>query len=977
MKKQTTKHGFELIESREIKEIKTTAHRYKHQKSGAELIHYACEDNNKVFMIAFKTIPEDNTGCPHILEHSVLNGSKNFPSKNTFMELIKGSMNTFINAMTSSDTTMYPVASTNTKDFVNLMRVYMDAVFFPNIYTQPNILHQEGWHYELTSEEAELNYRGVVYNEMKGAFSSPESIIGRRCMHAQFPDTPYGFESGGDPEAIPELSYEKFLNFHKKYYHPSNSKISLYGDLDVDAAMALLDDEYLKHFSDPGQSISFPLQKPFVKAKHIEIEYPIDEHKDTAGQYYLALNWTYGSVTDAHLPLALDFLMEILMRTPASPLKKAIRDSGLAQDSYASVDNEILQPTISLVCKQMQAENIETLAKLIKTELKRLAKEGFDKKLVEAVLNSREFFLREAQLQRFPKGLYYIMNTTGAWQHGGDPLATLAFEPLLAEMRRGLSEPYFEKLIEDVLLNNKHASQIVFKPVPGLIAVHDAKRAAKLKAKKAGMSKAEIAELIKFNHELTVWQEELPTEAELEKIPLLSLEDMNPKAPQYPLEEEKAKEYTLLKHEVSANGIVYLKAYFDLAHAEEVDLPWLRIYSYLASWVNSKNYGFGERSNEIDTHTGGISLYLDMFNSYQDPDYIMPKFVIKGKAVKDKVGKMLELAAEYAMKPLFDDEERIKTLIRELKAKVEASMMQGGFQVAVTRMLSPMSQIHHWRDITTGLGFYHFLVDLVAKLDTGMEHIIEQLEAVKRTCFTMQNLLISITSDNEGIEGTVPIMGTLLEPVAKEVYEPVENHYALRNFNEGIYAPVQVQFCAKGGNFFRKGYSYSGKLLVLNSIISNNYLYQELRVKGGAYGAMSSFTPSGYQYFASYRDPNLAETLETYNTVADFLRSFSCNKREMDKYIIGEISSLDYPNTPEMLGTKADEDYITGFTAQDRQQIRDEVLSTKVEDIHSYADMVEAIMTKDHYAVFGSEAKVKESAGLFDGLTPLFKTLDV
>ncbi|PKN72711.1 MAG: peptidase M16 [Candidatus Cloacimonetes bacterium HGW-Cloacimonetes-3] len=974
MKKHETKHGFELIESREIKEIKTIAHRYKHLKSGAELIHYACEDNNKAFMVAFKTIPEDDTGCPHILEHSVLNGSKNFPSKNTFMELIKGSMNTFINAMTSSDTTMYPIASTNSKDFVNLMRVYMDAVFFPKIYTEPNILNQEGWHYELTSEDAELNYRGVVYNEMKGAFSSPESIISRKCMHAQFPDSPYGFESGGDPEAIPELSYGKFLDFHTKYYHPSNSKISLYGDLDADEAMALLDDEYLKHFSDPGQSISFPLQKPFGKPKHLEIDYPIDEQKDAAGQYYLALNWTYGSVTDTYLPLALDLLVEILMRTPASPLKKAIRESGLAQDSYATADNEILQPTISLVCKQVKQEDIEPLAKLIKSELKHLAKEGLDKKLVEAVLNSREFFLREAQIQRFPKGLYYIMSTTGAWQHGGDPLATLAFEPLLAEMRKGLTEPYFEKLIEDVLLNNKHASQILFKPVPGLIAVQDAKTTAKLKTMKAGMSKAEISELVKFNKDLTAWQEEIPTEEELEKIPLLSLEDMNPNASLYPVDVEKAVDYTLLKHEVVANGIVYLKAYFDLAHAEEVDLPWLRIYTYLVGWMNSQNYGFGERSNEIDTHTGGISLMLDMFNSYQDPDYIMPKFVIKAKAVKDKVGKMMELAAEFAMKPMFDDHERIKTLIRELKAKVEASMMHGGFQVAVTRMLSPMSQLHHWKDITGGLGFYHFLVDLAAKLDTGIDHVIEQLEAVKRTCFTKQNLIISITSDKEAIAVTLPQLGILLQPVANEVYEPVENHYALRNFNEGIYAPVQVQFCAKGGNFFRKGYSYSGKLLVLNSIISNNYLYQELRVKGGAYGAMSSFTPSGYQYFASYRDPNLPETLETYNTVADFLRSFSCSKREMDKYIIGEISNLDYPNTPEMLGTKADEDYITGFLAQDRQQIRDEVLSTKVEDIRAYADMVEAIMSKNHFAVFGSEAKVKDNATLFNGITPLFKT---
>ncbi|MDD2228911.1 MAG: insulinase family protein [Candidatus Cloacimonetes bacterium] len=974
MKKQESLHGFTLVESREIKEIKTIAHRYKHLKSGAELMYYACDDSNKVFMIGFKTIPEDDAGCPHILEHSVLNGSKNFPSKSTFMELIKGSMNTFINAMTSADTTMYPVASTNAKDFVNLMRVYLDAVFFPKIYSEPNILHQEGWHYELTSEEADLNYRGVVYNEMKGAFSSPESIIGRKCLHAQFPDTPYGMESGGDPENIPELSYEKFLNFHRKYYHPSNSKIALYGDLDLDAALALIDGEYLQHFKDNGEQVSFPLQKAFAKSVKQVIEYPVDEHKDTNGQYYLALNWTYGNVKDPLLTLAMDFLMEILMRTPASPLKKAIRESGLAQDSYSSVENEILQPTISIVCKQVKEEDIDTLAQLVKSELKRLVKDGLDKKLVEAVLNSREFFLREAQLQSFPKGLYYMWTASGAWMHGGDPLATLAFEPLLKEMRKSLTEPYFEKLIDDMLLHNKHASQIVFKPVPGLIAVQDAKTAAILKAKKATMSQTELTELVQFNKALTAWQEEPSNDEELEKIPLLSLEDMNPEAARLPLEKETNKDYTLLKHEVPANGIVYMNSYFDLSHAKETDLPWLRIYAYLANWINSKNYSFGERYNEINTHTGGISLSLELFTSYQDPDEILPKLMLRGKAVKDKVSKLMELSAEYAMQPIFDDPERLKTLLKELKAKTEASVMRAGLGVAVTRMLCPMSQIHHWGDITSGLSFYHMMVDLVLNLDNGISEVIEKLEWVKNTFFTTKNLIVSISSDAEHIPKASAELGTLLEHVSKEEHEPAENHFSIRNFNEGISAPVQVQFCAKGGNFFRKGYSYSGKLLVLNNIISNNYLYQELRVKGGAYGAMSDFSLKGYQFFVSYRDPNLRETLDTYNTVADFLRGFTCSKREMDKYIIGEVSTLDYPNTPETMGIKADEDYITGFTHEDRQQIRDEVLSTKVEDIRGYADMVEAIMNKNHYAVFGSEAKVAEAAELFDAITPLFKT---
>jgi len=973
MKKTQLLHGFELLETREIAEIKTTAYRYLHVKSGAELIHYACDDHNKVFMIGFKTIPENNTGCPHILEHCVLNGSRNFPSKNTFMELVKGSMNTFINAMTSADMTNYPVASTNDKDFMNLMRVYLDAVFFPMIYDQPHIFHQEGWHYELPAEDAELKYRGVVYNEMKGAFSNPESIIMRNNLHHQFPDTPYGYESGGDPEEIPELQYEQFLAFHRKYYHPSNSKIALYGDVEIGQALQMIDEGYLSRFELDPAKVDMPLQKPFSKAKILEVPYPIEEGKDKSNSYYLALNWTYGKITDKYLPDALGILDEILMRSPASPLKKVIRESGLAPDSFLSSDTDILQPTLSLVCKQMKQENIEPLVKLIKAELQRLVKEGIDKKLIEAVLNKREFVLREAQTQRFPKGLNYIFSNMGLWMHGGDPIEGLAFEPILAELRRGLTEPYFEHLIETVMLKNHHASQITFIPEPGMISKQEAATREKLENYKKHLHKNQIKELVDFHQHMVAWQSEPEKPEDLEKIPLLSLEDLNPQAKSYPTTKEVWKEFTLLKHELNTNGIVYLKAYFDLGHAEEADLPWIRLYTQLVEGVNSKNYGYAERSNLIDTHTGGINLYLDFYNNYQDPDEIMPKLVLSGKAVKDKSKAMMELAAEYALQPLFDDAERIKTLIREFKTRAETGIMYNGHGIAIQRMLKPLSQLYHWRDITAGLGYYHFLCDVVNSLDKGLPEILEELEWIRKTFFTTHNLLISLTAREEDIPVAFAELGGLLAPVSQEAYAKVENHYAVRNFNQGIYAPVKVQYCAKGGNFFLKGYSYSGKLRVLNNVINNTYLYQELRVKGGAYGHISNFTPGGYQFFVSYSDPNLRETLDVYDALPEFLRHFDCSRREMHKYIIGDVSVLDYPDTPEEMGNKADEDYITGFTQEDRQQIRSEVLSTKVEDIRHYADMVEALMTKNHYAVFGSEAKVKEAAELFDEVVPALK----
>ncbi len=719
--------------------------------------------------------------------------------------------------------------------------------------------------------------------------------------------------------------------------------------------------------------MQIPLQKPFGKTKVLKMEIPVEEGKDIEDQYYLALNWTYGQITDKYLSQTLKALAEMLMDTPASPLKKAIQDSGYAKDSTIVVEDDILQPTVFLLCKQVKKENIEPLTKLIKQELKRIVKEGLDKKLIEAVINKMEFNLREAQYRFYPRGLIYALNSQGLWMHNGNPVDKLAFEPMLKELRKGLKEPYFEELIEKAILNNKHSSQITFVPVPGLIQKMEQETAEKLAALKKKMTKKEIAKLIEFNKKLIQWQQEPETKENLEKIPMLSLSDLNPEAKHYPTEEDIWNDIKLLKHPANTNGIVYFKSYFDLAHAEEEDLPWIKLYTQLVEWMNSENYSYAKRSTEIDSNTGGIYLDIALYNSYQTPDDILPKILLRGKAVKNKFGKLMELASDFALKPLFDEPERLKKLLAELKAKSEAMLSFRGHTIAIQRMLKPLSQIYHWIDITNGLGYYHFLCDLVSSMDSAIDEIMEELNWIKKTFFTTHNMIISITADEDIIPSAIEKLGTFADNVSTEAFAPVESHFAVRQFNEGIYAPVQVQFCAKGGNFFRKGFSYSGKLRVLNNILRSSYLYQELRVKGGAYGNMSDFTLGGYLYFVSYRDPNLRETLEVYNTIPEFLRNFDCDKREFDKYIIGEISSLDFPLTPEGIGDKADEDYITGFTFEDRQQIRDEVLSAKIEDMRNYAELIEAVMSKNHYAVFGSETKVKEAADLFDAITPALR----
>ncbi|MCB5254773.1 MAG: insulinase family protein [Candidatus Cloacimonadaceae bacterium] len=972
-KKPQTQHGFELVQSQEIKELNATYHRYLHKKSGAELIHLACDDNNKAFNIAFKTIPEDDTGCPHIMEHSVLNGSQNYPAKGTFMELIKGSLNTFINAMTSSDWTSYPVASTNDKDFLNLMKVYLDAVLRPRIYDEPMIMDQEGWHYELFQEDDEIKYKGVVYNEMKGAFSSVDSIVNRFCQHTQFPDTPYGFESGGDPDAIPELTHEKFLAFHQKYYHPSNSKIWLYGDMDIQACLKLIDNEYLTEFDDPGIRLEFPAQKPFPQPKMLKHQYPLADDKDPKGQYYLALNYTYGKVTDKALTSQASLLTELLMLTPASPLKAVIRESGLCKDSQISIMNDILQPTISIVCKQVKKENLETLSKLIKTEMQRIVKAGFEKKLIEALINSKEFFLREAQMQGFPKGLFYNLYCFGMWNHGGDPLDMLAFEGYLAHLRKGLDAPVYEELLDTFCLSNPHASEIHFEPVPGLIAKQDEQIRARLAEYKKTLSKEQIQDLIRYNEKLKIWQEEPDSEEDLLKIPLLSLDDVDPKAASMPCEEEPHEEYTLLKHPLQTNGILYLKVYFDLTHANQMNLPWLKLYTQLLGQLNTQNYSYGDLENEIRNSTGGIKLGIDVFNSYQTPDEIIPKMILTGKAVADKIPQLMDLTAEYALRPVFDNPSRLKSLIREIKASTEEFVIMRGVTVAINRMFAPFSQLHSWKDKIVGLDYLHFLCELESKMDEDIEHIIGELKWVQEHFFTIQKAIISLTADEELLPKAISNLPILSEKISKASFEPVPHGFETRVVNEGISAPVKIQYVVKGGNYFRKGYPYSGRLRVLSNILSNEYIYKELRVKGGAYGGGAGFTLDGYQFFYSYRDPNLRETLEVYDKVPDFIRSFKCSKREMDKYILGDISQQDYPKTPEATGLQSDMDYLTGFTQEDRQQIREEVLACKLEDLRVYADMIQALMDQNQYAIFGNEANIRAAADLFDEITPVFK----
>ncbi|PKN79488.1 MAG: peptidase M16 [Candidatus Cloacimonetes bacterium HGW-Cloacimonetes-1] len=967
------KHGFKLIDQQSLTEIKSEAFLYEHIKSGAQLLFLQNEDNNKTFSITFATPPTDDSGCPHILEHCVLNGSKNFPAKNTFTELIKGSLKTFINAMTYPDRTIYPIASTNDADYFNLMEVYLDAVFFPNIYHQPEIFYQEGWHHELFDPAQDIIYKGVVYNEMKGAFSSPEAVIMRFNQQIQYPDNAYRNESGGDPEAIPGLTYQQFLDFHSKHYHPVNSKVFLYGDLDIDKALQTIDAKYLSLFDRIEQDVAIAPQKAFTEPVHASKSYPLAATDSPEGKYYYSMNFTHGNILDAQTTLGISILNDVLMNSAASPLKQKILQSNLAQDSFSMVDMDNLQPTLSLIFKNVKEGDIGALDSLVMDELRRLHTEGIDPKVIEAAINSREFGLREAQMGGFPKGLFYGKTALNTWFFGGDPFLYLRYEPLIENLRSNVDKAFFEKLIAEICLNNTHSSRVTMIPEPGLIEKSEKLTMAKLKQMKADMTPAEIDAMVDFNQKFLDWQQEADKAEDLDKIPFINLSDIAPEAESYAAQVEDLKDFKLIRHDLNTNGIAYVKAYFDLSHVEEEDISWLSLYTFLSGQLNTQNYSYSDLANEIDIHTGGVGVGLSLVNDYQDPEKIISKLVVHGKATLPKTSKMMELVTEASINTVFNDPERVKQLIRELKSRLEMSIMMAGHQVAIMRMLSPMSQYHKWMDLASGLGMYHFIGSLEKKIATGIGEIIEELEWIQKTFFVKENLIISITATDEEITTALPAIDLLLAQISDETYPPNDHGFTAKDFNEGISAPVNIQYCAQGGNFFRKGYSYSGKLKVLNNILRNEFLYQEIRVKGGAYGALSSFSLSGFQYFCSYRDPNLEKTLDVYDRVAEFVRGFDCSAKDLEKYIIGTISELDMPMSPERKGAIADDDYITGFTQADRQQIRTEILSTKLEDIRSYADMIESIMGNHHISVFGNETRLQEAKDLLAQITPVFQ----
>ena len=963
---------YDLIKEEELKGIQSKGYLMRHKKSGARVLLIENDDENKVFSIGFRTPPSDSTGVPHIMEHSVLCGSKNFPAKDPFVELVKGSLNTFLNAMTYPDKTVYPVASCNDKDFQNLMHVYMDAVLYPNIYEHEETFRQEGWSYKLDSADDKLSYNGVVYNEMKGAFSSPEGVLDRVVLNTLFPDTSYANESGGDPEVIPELTYEQFLDFHRTYYHPSNSYIYLYGDMDMEEKLCWLDREYLCHYEKKVVDSEIHLQEAFSEMKELEMPYSIASDESEDENTYLSYNKVIGTSLDRELYLAFEILDYALLSAPGAPLKTALTDAGIGQDIMGSYDNGIYQPIFSVIAKNADADQKDKFIEVIENVLTDIVKNGMDQKALEAGINYHEFRYREADFGNYPKGLMYGLQIMDSWLYDDDkPFIHIEALDTFAFLKKQVGTRYYEDLIQKYLLDNTHGAIVIVKPEKGRTARMDAELDAKLQEYKASLGDEEIREMVSRTKKLEEYQSEPESEEALERIPVLNREDISREIDPIFNEEMNLAGVPVVFHEIETNGIGYVDVMFDLSGVSAEELPYVGILQSVLGIIDTENYGYGELFNEINMHTGGIGTSLELYNDVTNirEKVFKATFEIKGKALYPKLEKTFEMMGEILTASKLNDTKRIKEILAMTKSRLSMKFQSSGHTTAALRALSYASPSVKFKDMTNGIDFYQKIVDLSEHFEEEKESITATLINLTKKLFRPDNMMISYTASKEGMDGLEKMIANLSERLYKEVPEETPCIIHCEKKNEGFKTASKVQYVARTGNFIDNGAAYTGALQILKVILSYDYLWQNIRVKGGAYGCMSNFNRIGEGYFVSYRDPNLKRTIEVYEGIVDYLKNFTVSERDMTKYIIGTISNIDQPMTPATKGERSMNLYMNKVSADMIREERSQILDATQDDIRALYRVVEAVLKADQLCVVGSEDKIEENKELFKTVT--------
>ena len=972
--------SFTLLQEKHIPEIASTAKLYRHEKSGARLLSVVNGDENKVFGINFRTPPQTSNGIAHIMEHSVLCGSRKYPVKEPFIELAKSSLNTFLNAFTYPDKTCYPVASTNLKDFYNLVDVYLDAVLYPLI--PERTLQQEGWHYEIEHPEAPLTFKGVVFNEMKGALSSPDDLLGEVSQQSLYPDTPYGLNSGGDPAVIPDLTYAEFKAFHETYYHPSNAYIYFYGDDPEDERLRLLD-AWLDAFERKDVQSSLPLQPGWEAPRRMT--HPYDSGDSPDAKAYVTVNWLMPESTDVETTLSLSILSHILLATPASPLKKALLDSGLGEDVTGGYQEELRQGYFSAGMKGVQRENLEKVESVIHATLAELAEKGIDPETVAASLNTLEFRLREQNTGRFPRGLFLMLNALGPWLYDGDPFEAMAFETPLNAVKTALRAPhYFETLVKKHLIDNPHRATVHLVPDPEEGKRREAAETARLEQAKAAMTPEQIETLIADVAALKKHQETPDSPEALATIPALKLSDIDPKSKTIPVEVGELGGAKLLTHDLPTNGLVYLDLGFDLHpllpasgdKAAEL-LPFIGLMGRVLLQMGTASQDYVALTQRIGKSTGGIwsgALISTIRESRDSALY----FFLRGKATLEKSGELLDILKDVLLTAKLDNHERFKQIVLEDKAGAEAGLIPGGHRVVNNRLRARFSQADWVSEQVGGLENLFFLRQLAEDIEHDWGSVLAKLEKARELLINRAGMVVNVTTDAASFSAIRPRLAALVEalPASKSSFASAGGKstnwlHAKNNNNEGLTIPAQVNYVGKGANLYSLGYEPDGSVNVINRYLGTTWLWDKIRVQGGAYGGFSQFDPtSGTFTFLSYRDPNILPTLENYDNTVKFLRGLELDDSELTKSIIGAIGDLDAYLLPDAKGWTSMARHLTHYTDAERQKIRDEVLATKLSDFRRFAEVLEQVAQNGEVVVLGASEAIekanKEREGFLD-----------
>ena len=964
------KHGFELLRDEQIPEINSRARLYRHVKTGAELLSIENDDENKVFGITFRTPPPDSTGVPHIMEHSVLCGSRKYPVKEPFVELLKGSLNTFLNAMTYPDMTCYPVASQNLQDFYNLIDVYLDAVFYPLL--TPHTLQQEGWHFELDDPDGQMSIKGVVFNEMKGVYSSPDSLLEQYTQESLFPDTPYGVDSGGDPLVIPDLTYENFKRFHDVYYHPSNARIFFWGDDDPEQRLEILD-SWLKHFERIPVESEVPLQPKFDRPRRVEERYDPGEEADGA-KSMITVNWLLTEAGDPEETIALSVLRHALIGTPASPLRKALIDSGLGEDLAGSgLSTHLRQYTFSTGLKGVLPENLDRVEQLIFDTLRRLADDGIDPETIAAALNTVEFRLREQNTGAFPRGLFNMINALNAWLYERDPLAMLAFERPLEQVKaQGAgSSRYFSQMIRDCFLDNPHRTTVTLRPDPSVGPEREAAERARIEQARAAMSPDDLQNVVIDTLELRRRQQMPDTPEALATIPTLTRDDLEPRVKTIPTEVEQVGGSQILFHDLFTNGIFYLDLGFNLHNLPAEYLPYVPLFSRALTETGAGDQNFVQLLQRIGRSTGGIrpALFTSAVRgSAQSEAWLF----LRGKAMAAQTGELLAILRDVLSSARLDNRERIRQMALEEKAQLESNLVDYGHHIVGSRIRAHFHEADWASEQMGGVDQLFFLRELIDRIDRDWPAVQEVFETIRRLLVNQNSMLANVTIDRAAGQNVLPQVRDFLTAQPDGEIPPAAWEAEPRPGGEGLTAPAQVNFVGKGANLYTAGYELHGSILAIVPNLRAGYLWDRIRVQGGAYGAFASFDRnSGVFSFLSYRDPNLTSTLEVYDQTVDFLRSAHLDDAELTKAIIGAIGDMDAYQLPDAKGYTAMIRRLLGITDEERQRLRDQVLGTTVDDFRALGDALGQAMERENVIVVLGSANAVQSANtaLGDRLT--------